>query len=294
MGHSPEDLQVTLDLSTDEEIQEDPSAARWNETLNALTSLVNTPNAITIDEAVQAINSHFVAWTMCGEDGHTPDAKLAGQYMWAFWFYLINAVVQVPDGHSAQGQLVALVKGLHDLTDPVEYMPVGRIKSQRVWADLPGLGVELREAMDDPDRYTYGLEEFTARLEQEINWGFKWMAIVKFKRALETPEPAVKLKKGIAKQPAVVRPIDPCLRHMEIWMRVAGQTLYQACQRNTKVEGDRVGNAPEPDFTLDLWNSWKSRIGEIKFDTTEPADRRESAERIETLMIAREEEEEGT
>ncbi|KAH6901533.1 hypothetical protein BKA70DRAFT_683453 [Coprinopsis sp. MPI-PUGE-AT-0042] len=287
MKHPPADLHVTLDLASDEEIQEDPSQASWNEILSILISLVTTPNTITIDDAVRKINNHFITCTMGGDERQTPDAKLAEQYTWAFWFYLINAAAQVPDGHPSQSQLVDLIKGLRDLPDPVEYIPIGQIMTERVWADLPGIGIELREAMDDDDRYTLGLEEFMVRLVQEIDLGFTWMAFGTINRALERPETASKGKNGVETQPVLAQRIESSLRHMEIWVEIAGQKLYQACQLNERVGVDDTG----PSFSLDLWNSWKLRIREIKVGTEEPADRREMAERIEALMIAREEEE---
>ncbi|KAH6905277.1 hypothetical protein BKA70DRAFT_1431368 [Coprinopsis sp. MPI-PUGE-AT-0042] len=291
MEHPPADLHVTLadELSTEEELREDPSQARWDETLNILTSLVNTPSAITIDEATSKINDHFLAYVMEGDEGdegRSVNAKMAEHFPNAFWYYLIMVAGQVPDGHPAQGQLVALIKSLRDLPDPVEYMPEGRIKTERVWADLPDLGMELREAMDG--RYTLGLEEFVVRLVKEIDLGFTWMAFGTINRALERPEPASKGENGVETQPFFAERIESSLRQMEIWVGIGGQKLYQACRLNEKVGLNNTG----PSFTLDVWKSWKSRIREIKMDAEEPADRREMAERIEALMIARQEEEE--
>ncbi|KAH6901490.1 hypothetical protein BKA70DRAFT_1431311 [Coprinopsis sp. MPI-PUGE-AT-0042] len=291
MEHPPEDFLVTLasELSSDEEIKQDPSEARWNETLNVLTSLVNTPKAITIDEAVHNINNHFITHAMGGEKGRAIDAKQADHFTWAFWFYLVNVAIQIPDGHPAQDQLVSLIKGLHDLPDPVEYTPEGDPTAQRMWVDLPGLASAIYEALRDSDRYTLGLEELAARLLQEADCDIKYFALIRINGVLERPETAPKAKKGVKKRPVVVLPIDHAIHHMEIWVGIAGQKLYQACQRNTKNKGEVALDNTSPGLTVALWNSWKSRVREIRMDTTEPNDRREIAERIEALMIAREE-----
>ncbi|KAH6905042.1 hypothetical protein BKA70DRAFT_1505989 [Coprinopsis sp. MPI-PUGE-AT-0042] len=293
MEHPPADLYVTLadELSTEEELREDPSQARWDETLNILTSLVNTPNAITIDEAVRKINDHFIAYAMGGQKDGDIDAKMADKFMWAFWFYVINVAVQVPDRHPAQGQLVALIKGLHDLPDPVEYTLEGHIMGQKAWVDLPGLSGEVYEAFEDTERYTLGLAELSARLMQEIDFEVEYMALLTINLVLKRPEPTPKVKKGVRKQPlaVVVKPIVVSLRPMEIWIEIAGQKLYRACQLNAKASVLDTS----PSFTLDLWNSWKSRVREIKMDATELGDRREMAERIEAFMTVQDEAEDG-
>ncbi|KAH6905278.1 hypothetical protein BKA70DRAFT_1293882 [Coprinopsis sp. MPI-PUGE-AT-0042] len=289
MEQPTQDLQVTLDLNSDEEIQQDPSGARWNETFDALLSLVNTPNTISIDEVVQKINNHFIEHAMGGEEGRAPDAKLAEHFMFAFWFSVVNVATQIPGGHPAQNRLVALIKGLHDFPNPVEYIPEGQVKGQKVWLDLPGIGQEIHEALDDSERYTLGLEELAARLLQEIDYDFKYIALARINEVLKRPEPTPKVKKGVNEESVTVRPNDPALRHMEVWVGIAGQKIYQACKRNTNNKGEVALDNTSPDLTIDLWNSWKLRIREIKADTEEPADRREMAERIESLMIAREE-----
>ncbi|KAH6905041.1 hypothetical protein BKA70DRAFT_1431620 [Coprinopsis sp. MPI-PUGE-AT-0042] len=161
MEHPPADLHVTLadELSTEEELREDPSQARWDETLNILTSFVNTPNVITIDEAVREINDHFLEYVMEGDEsdesdeGQSPNVKKAEHFPNAF----------------------CPIKGLHDVPNPVEYMPEGRIKTQRVWADLPDLGMETHEGLRNPDRYTLGLEELAARMVQEVDYDLNYL-----------------------------------------------------------------------------------------------------------------------
>ncbi|KAH6905291.1 hypothetical protein BKA70DRAFT_1431381 [Coprinopsis sp. MPI-PUGE-AT-0042] len=275
MEHPPADLHVTLadELSTEEELREDPSQARWDETLNILTSLVNAPNVITINEAVRKIDDHFLEYVMEGDEsdeGQSPNVKKAEHFPNAFWYYLVSVAIQIPDGHSAQDQL-----------------------TQRVWADLPDLGMEIHEGLRNPDRYTLGLEELAARMVQEVDYDLNYLAVDRINQVLvlKSPEPLKEKKRG-ENQLVVVHPIDPSLHHIEIWIGIAGQKIYQACQRNTENMGEVDWDNTSPALTVNLWNSWKSRIREIKMDGQESADRREMAERIEALMIAREEEEE--
>ncbi|KAF7590279.1 hypothetical protein BBP40_003016 [Aspergillus hancockii] len=187
-----------------------------------------------------------------------PDAENLENFVWEFWVIFINIAKQIPCDSPSQDRLVELVKALSEIP-PTTIQIWGN--DTRLWADLPLLGPNMREAWNPPTpndskevaQGWINLNSFAARLLTLDATSWKLFAVWALRDALEEESSGSKLECDVVVAREWFKHGGPILREQVTAnddkedRMMAGGTLYQGPAK----------------VSLERWVFWKERLNKI-------------------------------
>ena len=274
------------------------------------------PNArLSPVNAAQEIDKLFPLNRPREEDKENEDPAI---FLFEMWDVVVSLAEQIPWNHPGQNRLVELIQALRDLPEP-KTVELKNWDDQVVYSDLPLLGPVMTERnhgmrfifsyilfcvwsfigiviafnleypSGDPEALRirkYNFVAFSARLTQSgVADRSLHFSIVDFQSALEV-EPDYRSKVYHKQGPQM----DLYVPFPVIWLLLCGDVIFSHCRNpgppSTLIQvKDRKRNwKGASGFSIERWNFWKKRFGEIKGHDQASKKTKELATEGETLM----------
>ncbi|KAF8803326.1 hypothetical protein BYT27DRAFT_7340991 [Phlegmacium glaucopus] len=217
---------------------------------------LNLPNAtLSPTNAAQEIDKLFPLNRPREEDRESEGPE---SFLFEMWGVVTSVAEQIPWNHPGQTRLVEVIQALKDLPGPTT-VQMDDWSKLAIWSDLPLLGPVMTE-----HGYTIDVGDTSARLTQSgLADRSKHFSIQDFRAAFEE-EPDQRSKAYLKQGPR----LDVYVPLEAIWILLCGNVIFAHCRNpGTPLAGFKDAGKNWKgvyEFSIERWNFWKKRFGEIK------------------------------